>query len=258
MHSRRTLLGRLLPSLLLFTFISVPALHPSAVPPVQAALHLTETTGTFLGYDDDAGVVSVNTRLGLRTLLVVPETLFVLNNRAVQPTALLPGDRVTIRYRFDTAVVYEVFATREARRSGVITAVRANQIDLRIGRGVTLTFTLDARTRVSLEGILLDDETVLVGKRATVVYEPGTNLLALSVAGQGLRTGARITALDTVAGTVSIGGRVPRTFVLDDTTTLRRNGEFAEITDLVVGDRVTIAFIRDGKTLRAQALQARP
>lgn len=258
MHSRRTLPGRLLPALLLFSFISVPAFHPSAVPPVQAAPHLTETTGTFLGFDEDSGIVGVNTRLGTKQLIVVPETLFVLNNRAVQPAALLLGDQVTIRYRFDTAVVFEVFATREARRSGVITDVRANQLDLRIGRGVTLTFSLDSRTRVSLEGILLSDFSVLERKRATLVYEPGSSLLALSVSGRALRAGARITAIDPNARTVSLGGRRPRTFTLDDTATLRRNGEFVEIDDLVVGDRATLAFVRDGKTLRAQALQARP
>lgn len=251
MISTRVLKPSLLVAALLMVLATVAFVRPAA------ALHLTETTGTVLGYDDDTTLLSVNTRLGPKTFVVTTGTLILLNNHTANLNNIQPNDKVTVRYRFDTSVAATVHLFRERRVAGTVVAGSDEELDVRIKGGAVVTFELNDSSRVDLEGILLDDLSVLEGRRVTAIYEPGSFLL-LSLKGESPRLAGRITAVDTAARTVTVSGRTPRTVTLGTAATLRRSGAVVPITSLVVGDRVTIAYVRSGTTLQGLALTARP
>jgi len=216
---------------------------------------LTEATGTVITFVAQLQQLSVNTRLGPITLLLDSKTLVLLNNHSASTTDIRAGDKVTVRYRFDTSVASVVHLFRQQKRSGRITNVTTTAIEMQVD-GAALSFRTDAQSRVELEDIPLVTRSVLIGRKATAVFEPGS-LLLLSMQGAAQRATGSVGSVNVEARTVTLSGRKPRTLTLDSAATVRRNGETAEIASLVTGDRVVAAFVKEGATLRTLALQAR-
>jgi hypothetical protein len=220
-----------------------------------AAANLTVATGTVIGFSAQDQVLRVNTRLGALSLLVTSDTLVLLNNHTATNTDIRAGDKVTVEYRFDTREVKLVHLVRQQRRTGRIVDVTATAVVLRVD-GANLSLRTDTQSLVELEEIPLTTRSVLIGRQATAVFEPGS-LLLLSLNGESELVTAPLTAVDATARTVTLGGRRPRTLTLDSAATLLRNGTTTTIASLVTGDRVTVAFIRQGTVLRGLALTAR-
>lgn len=222
-----------------------------------AAPRLTEATGTVSGFDPGQSILDVNTRLGSRLFLLRPTTLILLNNHTATTDSIEPGDEVTVTYCFDTSVATQVHLFREARSRGRITAVATGTMDLRKANGAVIRLRADANSRVELNEILLGNQSVLVGRQAAAVFEPGS-LVLLSLSARSPRTEGRVQSRDTTAKTLTLaGGRTPRVFTLDAAATVRRNGAVATLADVQAGDRVTIAFVRIGTTRKALAIRAR-
>lgn len=215
---------------------------------------LSEAEGRVTSFSTQTQILNINSRLGPLEVVLDSGTLILLNNHSAATTDIRAGDRVNVRYRFDTRRAVRVHLFREQRRTGRVVSVSSTAIGLRVD-GATINLRPDAQSRVDLEDILLNDRSVLVGREATAVFEPGT-LILLSMAGKSQRVSGTLTAVDTANNTLTLSGKNPRTFTLETAATVRRNGETATLASLVTGDRVGVAFVRQGNTLRALALQA--
>lgn len=216
----------------------------------------SEITGTVNGFDTDQSILDVNTRVGRRLYLITNTTLVLLNNHSSTTANIQPGDEVTISYYYPTseAVIVQLF--RETRLRGTVRTVTGTNLDFRLTRRSAVTLRTDALSEIEIEGIRVTNNAVLAGLEATALVEPGTLLvIGLNVHANGAQ--AKVTLVDTTAGTITIGGRKPRTFTVDPNATLRRDGATATLADLVVGDQVKIAFVKKSGSLRALAVQAR-
>jgi hypothetical protein len=232
----------------LFCFAAAAAGVPAAEP------HLTETTGTVTGFDPDSDQLSVNSRLGPKLFLVTSGTAILLNNHAAGTNDIQAGDQVAVTYRFDTSVATIVHLFRETRIQGRVVSVGATAIGFRFRRA-TLQLRTDAGSRIEVADIPMSGGQALIGRRATAIFEPGT-LLLLSLSANAPVASGRLSAVDAAARTVTVAGRRSVQFTLDAAAGVRRNGQAAAIADLRVGDRVKVAFAREGPTNRALAVQA--
>jgi hypothetical protein len=215
----------------------------------------TEVSGTVLGFDPDTTVLSVRTRLGAKSFVVGPSAVIFLNTHTATAANITAGDEVTVTYRYHTGEVTRIRLFRETRVTGTVTSVTAYAITVRTARNVILTLRPDAASQVGLSGISLADRSVLVGRRITALFEPGSLLLLNMTSGTTAASGP-ITAIDPVAQTITIGGRRPRSLLIDPLATLRRDGETATLDTLVVGDPTRVAFIREGRNFRVLALES--
>lgn len=250
------LLRRLSLLLALLPLTTVYAVRPVKAAATQRTIPQAHLSGTVVGFDNSAQLLSVNTRLGLKRLLVNNRTLVLLNNHTAALTAITAGDEVTVDYQYDTSIANTIHLFREASRSGTVVSTTTNGISLRLKNGAILTLTTNAGSVVELGGIPLTSNSVLVGRRVTAIYEPGTFTL-LSLAGSSKTVKGTITAIDPVTRSLIISGRNALTFDISDDATVRRAGSAASLTDLAVGDRVVVAFLRDAGIVRALAIDAR-
>jgi len=250
---------------LLFRFSLLLALLPlgtlSAPCPTQAAEALRQLpqahiSGTVYQYDNSAGILSVNTRLGLKRFLVNNRTLVLLNNHSSTVTAITNGDEVTVDYQYETSTANTIHLIREASRTGTVVSTTSTSISVRLGNGAVLALNTNANSVIELGGILLTSNSVLVGRKVTAVYEPGTSTL-LSLNGSSKTVNGTITSIDPTGRSLVISGRTPLTFAINADATIRRAGSSAALTDLLVGDRVLVAYLRDAGTARALAIDAR-
>lgn len=239
-----------------------PLLTVSAAPAARAAnslqqLRPVQVSGTVAGYDNGTQLIAVNTRMGLKSFIVNNRTLVLLNNHSAALTAITAGDEVTVEYQYETSTANTIHLFREASRSGTVVSTTTTAVNLRLKSGAVLTLTTNAGSVVDLEGIRLTSNSVLVGRRVTAVYEPGTFTLLSLEASSKLAKGT-ITAVDPEARTLVISGPKALTFAVHADATVRRAGSSAALTDLTVGDKVTVAYLREASTVRALALTARP
>lgn len=230
----------------------------AAAPEVSAGQEvIAEVSGTVVGYDNPSTLLTVNTRLGRVQFLVRNTTVILLNNHSGTVQNITANDEVTVRFDLATRVAVRVHLTRESRQRGKVTNVTATALDLRFA-GAVVSYRLDANSVVEMEQILLNNRAVLIGRTARVVYEPGANPLTLRVQGEVSSVVSTVTAVSTTDSTITVAGRTPRTFKLDPLATLRRSDLIVNLTALVVGDRVRVAFVKSGETLTALAVSARP
>lgn len=212
--------------------------------------------GTVIGYDPQSDLLNVNTRLGSRLFLVTASSLILLNDHNATVNDITPGDRVRVTYDYNTSEAVIVDLTREVRRTGKVTSVSTNGFNFRLPGGGNLTLTTNVNTRITVGGLLVENRAILVGRQATLLYEPVT-FLALGLSAQAQTVSGAITAIDATARTLSVARNATRAFTVDTNATIRRDGVTATLADLVVGDRITLAFVRHGTTRRALVLQAR-
>ncbi|HEU4754697.1 MAG TPA: hypothetical protein VFU47_16435, partial [Armatimonadota bacterium] len=135
-------------------------------------------------------------------------------------------------------------------------AATANSIDVR-SRGAVLTFPTNAASQVELEGIPVTTRSVLVGRTVRVVFEPGSLTLLRMGASAQTATGT-VQTVDATGRLVTISGRTPRTFIVDASATILRDGAPVTLTTLAAGDRVRVAFVKQGTGFNALALSATP
>jgi hypothetical protein len=249
--SRFYLTAALLPLL-----AAVPAHHAGAASQLRS-IPEAHASGTIFAFDPGGPLLSVNTRLGLKRFLLNNRTLLLLNNHTTTLTANNVGDQVTVDYDYTTSTANTVHVFREASRSGTVVSATSSTITLRLGNGTVLTLNSNAGSVVELGGIPLTSNSVLVGRKVKAVFEPGTFLL-LSLDGSSKTTKGTITSIDAEARTLVISGRNALTFDISTDATVRRAGSSAALTDLVVGDRVQVAYLRNAGTVRALAINARP
>jgi len=243
----------ILPLLSLLTLSAAQPAHS-----VEALRQLPEAhaSGTIYAYDASGPLLSVNTRLGLKRFLLNNRTLVLLNNHSSTLNANNVGDEVIVDYQYDTLIANTVQIIREASRTGTVVSTTTTSISLRLRNGAVLALTTNGNSVVELGGIPLTSNGVLVGRKVTAVYEPGTFTL-LSLDGSSKTAKGNITAIDPTNRTLVISGRNALTFDIDADATVRRAGSSAALTDLVVGDRVVVAYLRDASTVRALAIDAR-
>lgn len=242
-------------SLLLAVF---PLLALCAARPAAALRSLPEAhlSGTIFAYDPAGPLLSVNTRLGLKRLLLNNRTLVLLNNHTTTLTANNVGDQVSVDYQYETSTANTVQIIREASRTGTVVSTTATSISVRTAKGIIQAFTTNANSVVELGGIPLTANGVLVGRKVTVIYEPGTSTL-LSLDGSSKTVKGTITSIDAAARTLAISGNNPLSFTISTDATVRRAGVSAALADLAVGDRVTVAYLRSAGTVQALAIDAR-
>ncbi len=224
--------------------------------PLRAEPKLAELTGTVTGFDPDTAQLNVNTRLGPRFFRVVARTLILLNGRTTTSQNIDAGDDVTVVYDFSSSEADEVRLFREAQRGGVITAVTNTTLTLRTNSGALINLRPDASSVVDLAGIPLSDRAVLLNRRVSALYEPGSFLL-LTLRGEARTMEARLASVDGEKRTVTLQGKPSRTLALDTAATIRRGTQVVELADLKRGDRLVLALSAAGKGRRVLALQAR-
>jgi hypothetical protein len=250
---------RLLPRFTLLVAL-LPLFSPGAVRPTLAAplqsLPEAHVSGKVYTYDNEAQLLSVNTRLGLKRFIVTNSTVLLLNNHTTAFTNITTGDQVTVDYQYETSTANTIRLIREASRTGMVTSTTATGISLRLNSGAVLPLVINSSSVLELGGIPLTTHSVLVGRRVTAVYEPGT-LAVLSLEASSKTAKGTITAVDPTGLTLAISGKKAFTFAISSDATVRRTGASAELTDLVVGDRVVVAYLREASTVRALAIDAR-
>jgi len=239
-----------------FTLALLACLLPVPLSPAHAGdPPLAEAVGRVISFEQATGILALNTRLGREEFSVSDETLVLLNNHAADTGDIRRGDRARVTYRFDTSEAVIVHLTREAALSGRVVRVTGSSIEVRVGRGAVVSLRPDANSRVELEGIPLEEHSVLVGLRVEAVYEPETFLL-LALDGDAPVARGVVSAVDAKTRTLSISGARARTFAVDQAATVRRDGASATLASVAVGDRVRVAFVREGGSLRALAIRA--
>jgi hypothetical protein len=90
------------------------------------------------------------------------------------------------------------------------------------------------------------------------VFQPGDNQLLLSLAANSPTITRRLASVDVTNRTVTLAGTTPETLAVDTSATILRQGQFVPMTSLVVGDRLTLAFVRAQGSSRVLAIQAVP
>lgn len=250
------LLPRLFLTAALFPLLAGTAEHQARAASQLRSIPEAHVSGTVFAYDPSGPLLSVNTRLGLKRFLLNNRTLVLLNNHTSTLSANNVGDEVTVDYQYNTSIANTVHLFREASRTGTVVSTTSTAINLRLGNGAVLTLNTNAGSVVELGGIRLISNSVLVGRKVTAVYEPGTFIL-LSLDGSSKTTSGTITSIDAEGRTLVISGRNALTFDISTDATVRRAGSPAALTDLVVGDRVRVAFLRDAGIVRALAIDAR-
>lgn len=223
--------------------------------PVTADLPLVTAKGRVVGFSAQAQILTVDTRLGARQFLFTSGTLLLLNNHTAATSDIRAGDQVTVRYDYPTREADLVHLFREQRRTGTVRSVTNTSIELRVS-GAALNLTTDSLSEVELQGIPLTNRSVLIGRKATAVFEPGTTLRLLSLNARAITAKGTIASVDATARTVTLTGRTPRVYTLDPAATILRNGVAGEITSLAAGDRITLAVVREGAMRRALAVRA--
>jgi hypothetical protein len=248
----------LLPTLLLLGLLlaaaspaPAPAHHDFPTRPPR----LMDLDGTVVAFSADAGLMTVDTRLGVKLFEVSSRTQVLLNNRAAPLTAVQVGDHVRVTFRFDTGEAFEIRIFREVRARGIVRNVTPQGIELELERGGFITLRPDAHSRVTLSGIPLTNYEVLVGRPAVVLYEPGS-LLLLSLEARAARGVGALTALDPTTRALILSGARAWRIEVDPAATIRRGNQFVLLTDLRVGERLVVIAVPESGRLRGLAIQA--
>lgn len=227
----------------LVVLVMLAALVPEAR---GAEPHLTVTTGTITGFDQQSALLNVNTRLGPKFFLVTAQTIIFLNDRAGTNASLTAGSEVELEYRFDTSEALFIRVFRETRMSGRVLSTTATTLVFRRENRGQATLRLDGQSKIRLAGIGVDNEAVLIGRRGTVVVEPGT-LLVLRYSGDASEFNGTVSAVDALSGTITVAGKKKtRTFEVDPVATVRLNDALVDLADLAPGDRIRVAYFKDG------------
>jgi hypothetical protein len=228
----------------------------SVAPGWGAEPSLSEAAGTVTSWDNAQQLLNVNTRLGPKVFRLSRTTVVLLNNHSATEADITVNDQATVTYSFDTSAATVVHLSRETRQQARVTSVSATAIDLSFS-GATLTVRPNTSSRVELMGIPLADRSVLVGRKAVVIYEPGT-LTLLSLAGKAGAVSGRLSKVDAATARVTLAGKKGRVFTVAANATLLRSGKAAALSALAVGDRVRLAYVGRESGARVLALAATP
>jgi hypothetical protein len=242
----------------LFLILSLALVGPLLCAERSAARSqpLVEVTGNAIGYDASQGLLQVNTRLGTKRYFVTNTTLVLLNNHSSTPQNIQAGDKLVISYDYATVTAKTIRIVRKGRTSGTVVSVSTTAIGVRSANGAVLALRPDAASRILLEGVPLTSNQVLLGRRVTATYEP-TSLLVLSLSGTARVSRGTLSEVDADAGLITLNGSLD-TLTVDENATIYRNGISVELADLTAGDRVRVIQVRDGDSVRALAIEARP
>lgn len=207
-------------------------------------------TGVILGFDEDDGILTVETRTNRLDLLLTNSTEIFVNGRSAAVNALQLDDRVTVTYETFTYRATRIEVNRQRKRSGRIVSVNGNNIVFKSKSGERVTLTRDASSRIRLEGRAVEDPAVLVRANAVATFDSSNRTLLTLNASAASATGT-VTAFDEEEATLTLSGRRALDFNIDENATIRRDGEIAEIADIVVGDTGTVLFLKQGSGRRA-------
>jgi hypothetical protein len=210
-------------------------------------------TGTIIAVDDEEGTLAVQTRTTRLDLILTNSTEVLINGRSGAVNALEIDDKVTVTYETFTYRATRIEVNRQRKRSGKIVSVNGNNIVLKQKSGERLTLTRDNSSRIRLEGRGLDDITVLDGAKATATFDSANRTLLTLNASAPSATGT-VTAFDEEKATLTLSGRRPLDFSIDENATIRRDGEPGDLADIAVGDSGTVFFLKRGAGRRAVLL----
>jgi hypothetical protein len=234
--------------------------------PARASAFDVKTSGTILSLgavDTTTGdrLLAINTRLGPKSLLISASTLLLLNNHTTTAQNITGGEQANVTYNYNTLVIKELHLFNETKITGKVISATATSVTLR-KNGTDITLTTNAGSVMDLNNIPLSSASVLVGQKATFIFEPGSNLL-LSSASSATVTQGTLSAVDVTNNLVTLAGKTPLSLTVDSNATILRNGAVVPLSSLVAGDRLRIAFTKDltdpnNPVLRLLALEASP
>jgi len=226
--------------------------RPLAAAPVRPSI-----SGTVVTFDPSTQILTVNTRLGVKTFRLTTNTIILLNNHNAATTDILPGDDVTVTYIYPSFEATIVHLFRESTREGKITTATGTSVVLRINSNTTLNLTTNANSVLELAGIPITNTTVLAGRHARVVFETNTFVI-ISLSASAPTLNGAITAIDTASRTISVQTASKTVnLTVDAAATVRRDGTTSTLANLQVGDKVRVAYVQNRSTLRALAVDAR-
>jgi len=244
----------------LFCALFVLALPILVGPSASAQVRepVAEISGEVVSYSTGSNNLTVNTRLGPKLFVLTATTLVLLNNHSANEQSISTGDQVRVEYFYPSFVAKTIHLTREAKRRGRITAITDTTLALQLSSGATINFSVNDSSHLALTGIALTDSSVLLNRRATVVYEPSTTnaQLLLSLAGEADQLTGRLASTDATANTLTL--RTGRTLRVDAAATLRRADKAVSLSDLRAGDKLKLALAGSGAGRRVLALRATP
>ena len=236
-------------------------------PRAQAGAFDVTVTGTVISLgaqNTSTGLrdLSINTRLGPRTVEVGATTLLLLNNHTTTAANITVGLKAEVIYNYSTLLAKQVKVFNETKITGKVVSATTTSVTIRKS-GANITLTTNTGSVLDLNGIPISNPAVLVGQKGTFVYEPGTNLVLSSDSAATLVKNATLTSVDNTTRSLVTGGTQPLTFTVDTNATILRNGQIVPLTSLVAGDRLRISYTRDitnpnSPVLRLLALEASP
>lgn len=236
----------------LLGILAAAGYRPAAAAPVHPSI-----SGTVVTFETGTQILTVNTRLGVKTFQLTTNTIILLNNHNAAATDILAGDQVTVTYLYPSFEALIVHLFRESTREGKITSATGTSVVLRLNSNTSLNLTTNGNSVLELAGIPITNTSVLVGRHATVVFETNTfAIISLSASAPTLN--GAITAIDTASRTISVQ-TASRTvnLTVDTAATVRRDGATSTFANLQVGDKVRVAYVQNRGAFRALAIDAR-
>lgn len=247
-----------------------------------------EAKGTVSAVDAAAGTLSVDTKDG--TLDFVTDGSTVINKHDVQTTLdqVQVGEEVEVHYSTDDsgvnlAVTIDVEDSAEQHDSelhGIITEVGSDSLTVAGesdseesgGSTVSTTVLVNAGTVIIRNEAAVTLTDLQPGDRVEVKYhlegDAATADFVKAEAGEGDQLEGTITAVDAVAGTITVSGEDSNdsgdsgvavgetTVVVTDSTRIVRNDQDVALADLQVGDEVEVRYHTDGTTVTADSIHA--
>ena len=214
---------------------------------IEAKLNATELKGLVVAVDAVAGTVTVQSN-GVDTVLTVDATTYIKRNSRIATLAELQlGDKVEAKYNSLTMIASKIEAKLNyAEAKGFVAAVDAvaGTVTIRTS-SADVVLTVDAATYIKRDRTIVTLAGLLLGDKVEAKYNAVTMIASKIEAKLGsAEVKGVISAVDTVAGTVTITTKTGTSIVLtvDAATYIKRDRAIVTLADLVVGDKVEAKY----------------
>jgi len=201
------------------------------------------------------GTLQVQTHARILNLLLTPETQVFLNNHTAQQAQIVVGDRVDVRYDFNTLEVIRLVIHRAFKTHGRILAAANNSVTLRQPRAPNITSQVNAATELKIEKTAVDSATLFLGLEAHAKLETISNL-ALRLDGHAPLAKGKLNTMNAATGAFTVDGGPLTNFMLHQQGRVTFFGRPVTLASLAPGDRLKVGYATVGNPTTALIIQA--
>lgn len=201
--------------------------------------------------------IKINTGSGSVSLLIGDNARIYFNGKTTSLNALLPGDPVlVIKNAGGQAALIEaeiksgssdsgLSESKTGKVSGVLVSVNYSPqpgVTVKIKESSGKTFILDNGCDIERDGNNASLQDLLPGDEVSlsIVNDKVVELEAVPTTGKAEGTVKQIMITDQVELTVTLADGVEKTFIINSSTRIKRDGETFSLVDLRAGDRVEL------------------